>query len=167
MATLTLQDTNIADKYVGKSIKYLSIFDKSLKKAAVKPNSGTFTVDNLIDILTPSKLEDIPAGVVVGKLSDNSYSMILSQTKTQFEKIICNLQTNYWKEITSVVSSRKNWDPLLFITEVLRSGNTISESRNYRAIYDLLIDLYGLLNVLRTIEDSVDRCVLYLEFDYD
>ena len=158
---------DISEKYIGKSLKYLSIFDKSLKRTVVKSQSNTLTVDDLIDILTPSKIEDIPPRVVVSKLSDNSYYMILSRTKMQFDKIINNLQTNYWKELTSVASRRKYWDPLLFITDVLRSGDTLSESRNYRAIYDLLIDLYGVLNVLRTIEDSVDRCVSYLEIDYD
>ena len=159
--------TDISEKYIGKSLKYLSIFDKSLKRTVARSQSSVLTVDDLIDILTPSKIEDIPPRVVVSKLSDNSYSMILSQTKIQFDKIIINLQTNYWKELTRVASSRKYWDPLLFIADVLRSGDTLSESRNYRAIYDLMIDLYGILNVLRTIEDSVDRCVLYLEIDYD
>lgn len=159
---------NIADKYVGKNLKYLSIFDKTLKKTIAKPTTKiAFTIDNLVDILTPSKMEDIPANIIVCKLTENSYNAILSQAKQQFEKVFNILQANYWKELSDVASSRKNWDPIRFIADVRMSGETLSESRKYNVMCDLLLDLYGVITILRTIDDFADRSVSYLDFGYD
>ena len=149
-----------ADAFIGKSFKYLSIFDKSLRKYIVdlRPDDGVLTVEYLIDILTPGTVEDIPSNIIQPRLNENSTLEILNNAKDRLVKLINTLQANYWEDLTEVIFSRKKWDAISLLAAFL-----LSNTRRSIVIYNALIELYVQLTVLRTVEDQTDMSIQYEE----
>jgi hypothetical protein len=147
-----------ADAYVGKSFKYLAIYDKSLRKFVInpRPEDGTLTVDYLVDILTPGSLEEIPTSIISSKMSENSLNDVLSFAKERVVTLINVLQANYWDVLTEVVYERKKWTAVLLFAQFILRGD-----RTSRVIYNLLTELYVHVTVLRTAEDGVDMSISY------
>lgn len=149
-----------ADPFVGKSFKYLAIFDKSLRKFVVnsRPEDSILTVDYLIDILTPSVVDEIPTNLIQPCLSENTHKEILDKAKERVVVLLNTLHINYWTELTEVVFSRKKWDAISLIAAFLLLG-----TRRSSIIYHSLVELYVQLTILRTIEDNIDLSIRYEE----
>ena len=149
-----------ADAFIGKSFKYLAIFDKSLRKYIVdpRPDDGVLTVEYLIDILTPGTAEDIPSNIIQPRLNENSTHEILNNAKNRLVKLINTLQANYWEDLTEVIFERKKWDAISLLAVFL-----LSNTRRSIVIYRALIELYVQLTVLRTVEDQTDMSIQYEE----
>lgn len=153
-----------ADAYVGKSFKYLAIFDKSLRKYvnSQRSDNGVLTVDYLVDILTPGAIEDVPTNIISSKLSESVLAAILQKAKDRVITLINILHANYWRELSGVVAEKKRWDAITLLTEFLIRGD-----RTAKIIYGLLIELYVYLTILRTAEDGADMSIQYdLSLEY-
>lgn len=147
-----------ADAYVGKSFKYLAIYDKSLRKFVtnLRPEDGALTIEYLVDILTPGTMEEIPTNLICSKMSENSLNDVLSFAKERVVTLINVLYTNYWEELTEVIFERKKWTAVVLFAQFILRGD-----RTSRVIYNLLTELYVQLTVLRTAEDGVDMSISY------
>lgn len=152
-----------ADAYVGKSFKYLAIFDKTLRKFvnSQRPEDGSITVDYLVDIMTPNTVDEIPTNILSTQISENVLSETVNRAKERTVVILSVLSANYWSDLTTQISEKKRWDAITLLAEYLTRGD-----RTAKIIYPLLVELYVQLTILRTAEDSADMRIQYDSMSY-
>lgn len=146
------------EKYTGKSIKYLSIDFPSYKQKVQQYNRSagwTLTIDEIYDIMTPSKKSEIPIDVVPQGLTDTDYRQTVGDAFQKFSSIANILYVEYWNDLTNILSRKSKWTAVELFASAMTSGR-----RGY-VLYRHLIDLYIQITILRTAGDHTSSEIPY------
>ena len=146
------------DKFIGKSPKYLAIETSYYKSKIVqytRPTNWKLTVDELCDILTPSKKSEIPRDIIPKGISDEHYFKTIDAAFTKFVTIMDILQTEYWSDLQEILVRKSKWKALELFTAAIVNGR-----RGY-VLYRHLITAYMQLTILRTAGDHTTSAVPY------
>lgn len=151
-----------ATSYVGKSFKYLAIYDKSIRRLvqSARPEDGSLTVDYLVEILTPGAPDEIMTPITIGVLQESTVTKILNRACERFTTLINILQINYWAELSEIVRRKRKWNAVTLLAEILKTG-----SRNCEICYYNIVELCVNLQIMRMIGDYTDMSVHYEDID--